>query len=118
MTPLTAVATAMRCHGIPAEFIDEARKLADESEGAADLLHLWAEADTEEREAIEYDLYRMMNDRMAPALLRDAEAGLRTGAHLDGLNPEQASVRFGLPVSVMRRILANGRSGESYMGVK
>ncbi len=115
---LDEIATAMRCHGIPSEFMDEARKLADESEGAADLMYLWAEADTEERDAIEYDLYRMMTYRKSPSLFQAVEAWVRAGACLDSLNPEQASVRYGLPVSVTRRILANNGSAGSYMGAK
>jgi hypothetical protein len=112
---LDAIAEVMRCDALPAPFVADVLRLAQDSEGVADLMYIWLEGDPEVRDACENDLYRMLNDRVDRTLVRSFEQNLRT--LLQTMTPEEASVRCGLPVAVLRR-MERSIDAVSYIGIR
>ena len=112
---LDSIAEAMKCNGIPASFTGWVKGVAEKSEGADDLMHLWLEAsDEDERNAIEYDLFRLLLDRLPREKRESYLRGVRI-LIAKTATAEEVAMRCELPVSVVHRLKHTGIP--SYMGV-
>lgn len=101
-----SIYTTMSQAGLPQGFIHLAQELAEESEGFADVVVLWAEAsDPVERTECEIDLFAMMIDRWPEETRRLRVQEIARQAVEQGIRV--ASGQTQVPVSVLTYVLQN-----------